>query len=342
MTTLIEIDGSRGEGGGQILRTSLALSVITGRPVQFRRIRAKRSKPGLRRQHLTAVNAAAEICGGRVDGARIGSTDVLFEPGPVRGGDYTFSIGSAGSASLVLQTVLAPLLMADEPSNVVLEGGTHNPMAPPFDFLQRCFLPVLAAMGARVELTLERSGFYPAGGGRMRAIIAPCKHLQPLSLMERGEATRRSAHVMLANLPEHIATRELDVVRERLDWCEDETRVSKPRGAKGPCNVLLLEVGHSNVTELVTAFGEKGVRAEAVAGKAVSALNQYLASDAPVGEHLADQLMVPLALAGEGRYRTLPLSLHSRTNIETIQRFVDVNFHLEQEDAAVVVSVQAG
>ncbi len=342
MAADVTIDGSRGEGGGQILRTSLALSVITGRPVHLRKIRARRSKPGLRRQHLTAVKAAATICGGELNGDGLSSSAVSLIPGPVRPGDYSFRVGTAGSACLVLQTVLPALLCASGPSTVTVEGGTHNSMSPPFDFLQRCFLPLLARMGAVVDLSLERAGFYPAGGGRLRAVIQACEALQPLELMDRGQLRQRSARALLANLPDHIAERELTVVRQQLDWVEAETTVERMDKAKGPCNALMLEVGHDNVTELVTGFGEKGVPAETVAARTIAELQAYLASSAPVGEHLADQLMLPMALAGAGRYRTLPLSLHSKTNIETIQKFIDVDIHADEDDDGVVVSFGPG
>ena len=170
---MIEIDGSQGEGGGQILRSSLSLAICTQRPFRIANIRANRDKPGLLRQHLTAVKAAAEICGGEVIGAEIGSRELTFKPGALKGGDYSFAIGTAGSSTLVLQTVLPPLLTAAEPSVVRISGGTHNKGSPPFDFLQRAFLPLIARMGARVELELLSYGFYPKGGGVIVATITP-------------------------------------------------------------------------------------------------------------------------------------------------------------------------
>lgn len=333
------IDGSRGEGGGQILRTSLALSVITRRPVQFHKIRAGRKKPGLMRQHLTAAKAAAAICGAELRDAGLGSSRLGFTPGPLEPGEYTFSVGTAGSACLVLQTVLPALLTASAPSRLVLEGGTHNPMAPPFDFLQRCFTPLLARMGARVDLSLERAGFYPAGGGRFIATITPAARLEPIEVIDRGKLQQRRARALIANLPEHIARRELATVRDELGWAQSETAI-ETLTAKGPCNALLLDLCYEHASEIVTAFGERGVRAEAVAATAAAELREYERSGAPIGVHLADQLMLPLALAGGGRYRTMPLSLHSRTNLETIGRFLDVAFHLEEQgDGTTVVEV---
>src|SRR5512136_2571133 len=179
---MITIDGSQGEGGGQILRTSLALSLVTGQPFRMERIRAKRQKPGLLKQHLTAVEAAKTVGCAEVTGAALGSQTLEFKPGPVTPGNYRFAVGTAGSATLVLQTVLPPLLVASGPSTLTLEGGTHNPFAPPFDFLARCFAPVVERMGPRIELKLHRPGFFPAGGGQFEAQITPVNRLKPIDL----------------------------------------------------------------------------------------------------------------------------------------------------------------
>ncbi|MGC4118346.1 MAG: RNA 3'-terminal phosphate cyclase [Myxococcales bacterium] len=207
---MIVIDGSQGEGGGQIVRTSLALSLVTGKAFRIEKVRAGRAKPGLMRQHLTAVEAAQAIGGAHVEGAAVRSGALTFTPGTVKPGSYTFSIGTAGSATLVLQTVLPALLRASGPSTLVLEGGTHNPLAPPFDFLARCFLPLVSSMGPRVTATLQQPGFYPAGGGRFTVEIAPAAKLAPLELVERGPIQRRLARALVAHLPPTIAHRELE------------------------------------------------------------------------------------------------------------------------------------
>src|SRR5580704_3876555 len=204
MADIIQIDGSIGEGGGQILRTALGLSMVTGQPFRIEKIRAGRDKPGLLRQHLTAVNAAAAICGASVEGAAISSRELSFSPGKVKPGEYTFSIGSAGSTTLVLQTVLPALLTANGPSSLTLEGGTHNPHAPPIDFLEKAFLPLINRMGPAVNVTLERAGFYPAGGGRVAVKIRPAAKLSPLEIPERGEIKRRAAKAVVAALPGEI------------------------------------------------------------------------------------------------------------------------------------------
>jgi RNA 3'-terminal phosphate cyclase (ATP) len=328
---MISIDGSRGEGGGQILRTSLALSAATGAPISVRNVRAGRKKPGLLRQHLTALNAAAEITGAEVTGAEPGSGEFTFAPGLVRPGEYRFAVGTAGSACLVLQTVLPPLLFADGPSSLTLEGGTHNPWAPPYDFLAKAFLPQLEKMGARVETSLDRYGFYPAGGGRFTVEIEPVEALEPLSLTERGAPLGHGATATVAHLSPEVARRELKVVRQKLGWSDEDLEVNEVRNSPGPGNVLLLEVRHENVTEVVTGFGRKMTSAEKVAHQAADELRRWLRSDVPVGRYLADQLLLPLALAGKGEFRTLPLTRHSETNIEVIGEFLDVPIKVSEE-----------
>ncbi len=320
----IVIDGSEGEGGGQMLRTALALSVVTRTPLRMERIRTKRAKPGLLRQHLTAVEAAAAISGAEVRGADLGSTELGFTPGRVTPGEYRFAVGTAGSACLVLQTVLPPLLTAPGPSMLTLEGGTHNPAAPPFDFLAKAFLPLVNRMGPRVEATLDRYGFFPAGGGRFTVRVEPAPRLARLDLRERGAITTRRARVLIANLAGAIAERELEVLRAKLGWPASDYAVEVLEGVTGPGNVVMAEVAAEHVTEVFTGFGQAGVRAETVADGVVGELRAWLASGVPVGGHLADQLLVPMALAGGGSFRTLPLSLHATTNLAIIGRFLDV------------------
>jgi len=330
----VAIDGSRGEGGGQILRTSLALSIVTRRPLHMTRIRAGRAKPGLRRQHLACVEAAARLCGAQVRGATLGSQELHFTPGDTFAEAIEIDIGSAGSTTLVVQTVLVPALVANTPLRLVVHGGTHNPMAPPFDFLDRVFLPHLRAMGGDVTLTLERHGFFSAEPsqrlGQLTLVTAPST-LRGLTLVDAGEVTERCATSVLARLPTHIADRELAVVRERLGFAARECAVRELRDA-GTGNVLLIEVARGSARELVTGFGEKGLRAELVAERACDELAAFLAAGVPVGEHLADQLLLPMAVAGAGRFRCAPLSLHATTNIETIARFLDVTFRDEPAD----------
>lgn len=323
---MISIDGSRGEGGGQILRTSLGLAALSGRAVRLYNIRAGRQKPGLMRQHLTAVQAAARVSCAQVAGAELRSQEVVLRPQVVQAGHYTFKISTAGSATLVLQTVLPALLAADGPSVITLEGGTHNEKAPPFDFLARSFLPVLRRMGARIEARLERHGFYPAGGGRMVVEIEPGP-LQPIELFARGAIVARRARALVAHLARHIAERELKTVQAQLNWRGDELFVEEITDSPGPGNVLFLEVEAEHVTAVFSGFGRKRRRAEQVAADTVAEARRWLTHGAPVDEHLADQLMLPLALAGGGGFLTGPASQHAITQVETLRRFLDVPLH---------------
>ena len=325
-----------GEGGGQILRTSLALGLVTGTPFRIENIRAGRKKPGLLRQHLTAVNAAASV-GAEIQGAELGSSAIEVRPGRVSGGDHHFSIGSAGSACLVLQAVLPALLRADEESRIVLEGGTHNPYAPPFDFIERVFIPVLSRMGASVKAELERPGFFPAGGGRFRVVVQPVSELRAIEILERGAIVNHCARALVSNLPGSIAKRELAVVRERLGWEEENLHVVQNDDTPGPGNVLLLELVSEHVREICSAFGEREVRAESVARRAVGLMRRYIASGVPVGAQLADQLVIPFALAGGGSFRTLPLTEHSRTNISVVKHFLPIEIRVRESEENSIV-----
>jgi RNA 3'-terminal phosphate cyclase (ATP) len=329
---VITIDGSLGEGGGQILRTALALSAITGKPFAIDNIRAGRAKPGLMRQHLTAVKAAAAICGATVEGAAVGSSRLHFVPGALRAGEYAFNIGSAGSTSLVLQTVLLPLAMAGSASCVVLQGGTHNNGAPPFEFLAQAFLPLLRRIGFNADIELRRCGFYPVGGGEVCAEIQPSSPFGPLVIEERGASISRKGEAIVSNLPFHIAERELARVAERLEWSREELSARAEKRADGTGNVLLLRLGFENVTEVAVAFGRTRVPAETVADEAVQAVLNYIADSAPVGGHLADQLLLPMALGAGGRFVTGKPSSHTLTNIQVIRQFLDVPIQAEERD----------
>lgn len=343
---MITIDGSQGEGGGQMVRSSLALSMVTGSPVTIENLRARRKRPGLMRQHLTAVQAAQKICGAEVEGAAIGSRRLVFEPGEVRHGEYLFRIGSAGSTTLVLQTILPALMIADGVSAVCLEGGTHNPLAPPYDFLERVYLPLLARLGPRVQTRLERSGFYPAGGGRISATIHPCPRLGRLDLLQRGELVATTVRAAVARLPRHIAERECRQIAELSGWPKACFQVDEIGDSAGPGNVVTIEIASQHVVELFAGFGERGVRAETVAQRTWRSARCYLESPVPVGSCLADQLLLPLSIAahqgtGGGTFRTLPLSGHAATQIDLIKDFLAIDVHVVQH-ALDDVTVQVG
>lgn len=326
------IDGSMGEGGGQVLRSSLALSLATGTPFRMTNVRAGRKRPGLMRQHLVCVEAAARIGGAEVDGAEIGSTDLCFRPKAVRGGEYTFAIGSAGSTTLVFQTVVLPLLLrATTPSTLHLVGGTHNPMAPPVDFLQEAYLPALAKLGARIDLTFERYGFYPAGGGAWSATIHPTKTPSHVSFVERGDVRSRRATAVVARIPSSIAVRETTALATALAWESDDCRPLVVRDSHGPGNVLLAFVESEHVTEVFSGCGERGTPAEAVARRVAEDVTRYLGAGVPVGEYLADQLLLPMALGAGGVFRTLRPSTHFTTQVDLLRLFLDVEITVEEE-----------
>jgi RNA 3'-terminal phosphate cyclase (ATP) len=257
-----------------------------------------------------------------------------FEPSEVRGGDYRLAVGTAGSATLVFQTVLPALLFAKDRSRLTLEGGTHNPKAPPFDFLARTFIPVLRTMGAAVSVTLEAHGFYPAGGGRFTAEVEPCEGLGGIVLMDR-DTPRIHARALVASLPESIGKRELSVVRERLQLDRAMARVQQIDSSVGPGNIVMIDIESESVTEVISGFGVKGVSAEKVASDACDEATRYLAVNVPVSIHLADQLLIPMALGGGGSFRTVEPTPHTVTNAEVIRRFLDVTIAFEHESGEV-------
>lgn len=336
---MILLDGSQGEGGGQVLRTALTLSMITQTPFQITHIRAKRSKPGLLRQHLTAVLAAAEICGAEVTGAHAGSQSLTFVPGKIQAGNFEFSIGTAGSCTLILQTLLPALWHADKNSRVVLRGGTHNPMAPPFHFLERTFLPLLHRIGVSVECQLQRYGFYPAGGGEITLQVEPCAKLVPLLLTHRGSRVDAFAESMVAGVPGHVAQRELQAIADSLNWPTEKLLIRQLEANMGPGNILLATLQHEHVTEVFCGFGEKSISAESVAKKVVLQIKDYMKQDAPAGEFLTDQLLLPMALAGSGKLLTTHISSHAHTNMEIICKFISVEFEKTKQGRSWLISV---
>jgi RNA 3'-terminal phosphate cyclase (ATP) len=337
MSELIQIDGSQGEGGGQILRSALALSVVTGRPFRIGRIRAGRPKPGLMRQHLACVEAAACIGSAEVAGAALGSQEITFTPGAVVPGVHRFQIASAGSTMLLLQAVLPPLLLSRQPSELVLEGGTHNPFAPPFPFIERAFLPLLRRIGFDVEATLDRPGFYPNGGGLCRVVIRPANALKALRL-EVGEGAKPAslaALVCQAGLPRQVAERELGVVRERLGLAPEQCALEVRADAIGPGNTVHVLAEADGLSNVFTGFGAPRVRAEQVAEEAVGAAARFQDSGAAVDEHLADQLLLPMALARGGSFTTTEPSGHTRTNADILREFLPVTITTEPVGPAV-------
>ena len=315
--------------------------MITGQPFRLTGIRAGRSKPGLLRQHLVAVQAAVQVCGARTSPVALGSYTLEFVPGPIRGGDYRFAIGSAGSCTLVLQTLLPALLHAHAPSTIHITGGTHNPLAPPVHFLQRAYGRVMAQMGAQIGIELPRFGFFPAGGGEVSASVKPCAQLQPIELLVRGERNDGYAESFVAGVSAGVAERELERIASGMGWSGRQLRLRALPAEQGPGNVLLLTLEHEHVTEVFASFGEKSVLAETVAKRLLNEVRRYLASGAAVGEHLADQLLLPMALAGGGAFTATTISQHALTNAEIIARFLPVTIRFEQHEHAALCTVSA-
>jgi RNA 3'-terminal phosphate cyclase (ATP) len=337
---VITIDGGQGEGGGQILRSALSLSICTEQPFRIEHIRARREKPGLLRQHVTAVKAAADISDAEVHGAEVGSTTLTFKPRAVRPGEYAFSIGTAGSCTLVLQTILPPLVTARSPSTIRISGGTHNKAAPPVDFLARAFLPLLARMGAIVNLNVERHGFYPRGGGAIEVQVSPVDRLQPIHLSERGARLRRYAEAYICGVPMHVAERELAVVGNRLNWAPEELKIRGIPGDMGPGNALVVTLEYEHITEVFTGFGERALSAESVAEATVRETRDYLAHEAPVGPHLADQLLLPMVLGGLTAFVTCVPTPHFTSNADVIYAFTGRRILVEPERKAYAISVR--
>lgn len=330
---MIEIDGSLGEGGGQVLRSSLTLAVMTGQEMRIASIRSKRKKPGLRPQHLTAVQATAEICNAVVKGGEIGSQAVTFYPGEIRSGEYHFDIGTAGATSLVLQTILLPLSRADESSTVAITGGTHVPWSPCYHYLDLNYLPYLWKMGLDVHLRMERAGFYPRGGGQIRATIDPVEQLSPLQLIERGRLLEVRGISAVANLSRNIATRQRRQVLGQLGrrFPLNDIRVADfPAPSPGSLILLLAEFEKSQACYF--ALGKKGKSADKVADEAIAEFEAFVATDGVIDQYLADQLLLPLAFAsGSSEFHISQVTRHLVTNAEVIRAFMPVEINISGE-----------
>ena len=318
---MIYIDGAYGEGGGQIIRTALSLSMVTKKPFCITNIRAKRSKSGLLRQHLTAVNAAAKISCAQLSGNFLGSKKLEFFPKEIIPGKYEFAIATAGSSTLVLQTILPAMLSTDKSSELLLGGGTHNPYAPPYDFIEKSFINSLKQIGFSLSTELKTYGFYPAGGGSFTVNIFPKKELKPLNLINRGDIKSISCYGIVSKIPVEIAKKETEIIEENLKI--DNKRffsVDSP----GPGNIVFIEICSENTIEIITGFGQRGKSLKKVANEVIFEALQYIDSEVPVGKYLADQLLLPIALTVGGRFRTLKPTQHTLTNIEIIKKFLNL------------------
>jgi RNA 3'-terminal phosphate cyclase (ATP) len=337
----IYIDGSFGEGGGQVLRTSLALAAVTGKHLHINNIRVNRPKPGLAKQHLTCVEAICEVCGGKSKGAAVGSTSLDFEPGQIKAGNYHFEIGSAGSASLVVQTVMPVLFCADGVSRVAITGGTHNAWAPPFDFIKDSFLPAIAGAGFKADCRLIRYGFYPAGGGEIVFEISPKQEgaKSEIDLCEAMVNPKISARIYTSKLPIHIADKQRKLLLSSgLNFETIEHIDVKDSSSAGNCVVIGI-IG-ANREIVLTGFGSRGKPSEKVINEVVSETRDYLNSGAAIDHYLADQILIYMAMRQGGRFTTNEISKHLTTNIEVIKKILPVDFTVKERGAVYEVCCQ--
>lgn len=330
----LRVDGAQGEGGGQVLRTALTLSILTKQPIEIVNIRAKRRKPGLLRQHLTSVLAAQAICGATTDGVELGAGRIRFSPGEVLPGDYHFAIGTAGSTVLVCQTILPVLALAHARSSVTFEGGTHNGMSPSLCFFEQSYLPLLQQMGIHCQVERLALGFYPAGGGKWKININPAKNLSVMELTEAASDFASAAencylHALLSQLPLSIGEREIETARATLNWNASEGTITNV-DSLGPGNSFQLKIQSTTHTSVFEVVGELKVSAERVAKRCAGRVRKFVHSQSAVEEQLADQLLIPMVLAGGGCYTTTKPTLHTTTNIEVIRQFVDINIAMKQ------------
>jgi RNA 3'-terminal phosphate cyclase (ATP) len=333
MAGWVEVDGGAGEGGGQILRSSLALSKVTGRPFRIHGIRRSRPKPGLARQHLMAVEAAAQLSGAAVQGAALGSTELSFEPGPCRAGRYRFAIGTAGSMPLLLQALYLPLALLDEPSELSLAGGSHVPWSPTFDYLERCWAPLLARMGVDVELELIRAGFYPPGGGELRARIHG--KARPTGVNWCGTIAPDQAEGISwqANLTPEVAERQARAAEETLGGMGLPCRVEAGElTAHSRGTAIALWARGAETVLCATALGERGKCAEEVGREAARILGEWIRAGAPLDPHAADQMLLPLSLAREpSSFLCSAVTAHLTTQAGLIPQFLPVRIEVETD-----------
>jgi RNA 3'-terminal phosphate cyclase (ATP) len=332
---MIIINGSYREGGGQILRSSLTLSIITGQAIEIRNIRARRPKPGLCPQHLTCVKASASICGAQLEGAELGSQHLIFIPDKVKPGHYSFAIGTAGSVMLVFQTVLLPLVLSQGASEVTLIGGTHVPWSPCFHYIDLVFRPTVSAMGISFKMELERWGYYPKGGGIVRTRILPSKGLSPFKpAFQREERVRVKAISATARLLDHVRKRQSARVKSALEDRAVKVEIKELEGsALCPGSLLFCWISGQGRYGGFTGLGAKGKPAEKVADEAVSGLLSFLDSGAACDKYLSDQILLPAVLAGgESHWTTDSISNHFHTNVWVTECFGLGKVEMLEED----------
>ncbi|MHB1141882.1 MAG: RNA 3'-terminal phosphate cyclase [Sulfuricaulis sp.] len=340
-----DIDGSYGEGGGQLLRTACALAAITGEAVRLHHIRARRAPPGLAPQHLTAVKAVAALCEARVEGLELRSPELSFHPGKLRGGEFHFDVGTAGSVTLVLQALLPAALHAGVPVRIQLAGGTDVRAAPPLDYLRHVLLPLLAQMGAEVRLTLRRRGYYPRGGGLVEIVVQP-RVLNGLRLETAGPVKQIRGIAHVSNLPMHIATRmQQTAARLLADIApvEIEQQILGRDQAIGQGGAIVLWARTDHALIGSSEVAQRGVPAEFIAGTAAQALREDIVSGATLDLHASDQVLIYCALSqGPSCFRARTLSSHAHTTLWLLQKLLPLRVVTTPADAATHVDIVPG
>ncbi len=330
---MIEIDGSFGEAGGQILRTALSLSCLLKKPFRMINIRKGRKKPGLKPQHLTCVHALALISSAMVRGDAIGSTELVFEPDDPKPGDYFFDIGTAGSTSLLLQAILPPLIFAKEGSRITLTGGTHVPFSPPYHFISDIFAPMLSRLGIRVQTSIVNYGFYPKGGGKITAEVSPSVKLEALSLVDRGEVKKVSGISAVSSLPMSIANRQRETALRLLEQNKITVEIETLQVTSySPGTFVFLKSATKDCLAGFSSLGERGKKAETVGEEAAREFLDYFSSHACLDLHLADQIVLYLAVVnGESIFTTSRITDHLLTNLWVIEKFLGIKYSIVGE-----------
>ncbi|KYH38746.1 MAG: hypothetical protein AYL30_003240 [Candidatus Hecatellales archaeon B24] len=339
MTGIVEIDGSMLEGGGQILRTSAALSALTGKPVKVFNVRARRNPPGLRLQHLAAIKTVAMLTDAEVKGLEVGSLEVNFNPKAIKGGSFSFDVGSAGSITLILQALAPVAAYAPSPVELEIVGGTNTKWSPPVEYVQEVLLPTLKRMGFEGRIEVVRRGFYPQGGGTVKAVFKPVNSLKPIEILSQAKMVSIKGISYSCRLPRHVSGRMALAARRlleaagygRLSFEVETLQHENSKCSVSPgCGIILIAEFENGVLMAADSLGERGKPAERVGAEAAEKLVSQVRTGAPVDTHLADQLIVWMALAeGESKIRATKLSLHTLTAIEVCKKFMEVEFKVE-------------
>lgn len=340
MDEIIVIDGSYGEGGGQILRTTLAFSALLGKPVRITNIRARRPRPGLQPQHLACVQALQRITSARVRGAALDSTELEFVPGEIRGGTYTINIGTAGSITLLLQCLIPPLLFAKEPSTLRIIGGTDVEHAPTYDYFAHVFVPWVERLGVSLSVRLKRRGYYPRGGGEVVVDVRPVQKLYPLRLTDFADTFVVEGISHAGALPEHVAERQMKAAEKRLRGAGYDVSIDVVTYSRS--EVLCPGSGITLWTDIMpigaSSLGAKGVVAEVVGKRAANYLIHQLDARRPVDMHMADQLIPYIALAdGESIIRATEATMHLVTNLWVVERMLGVEADVQREEGRSII-----